>query len=236
LMKMKGHNGLCPCRMCNIIGIRIQTAGSKNNCHYIPLHRNELNSSYSATDLPSRTHAQFMSDADHVDNAPNPAEADRRAKMCGIKGVPILAALSSLEFPFSFPYDFMHLVWENVVKSLILLWTGEFKPLKPDSNQPYRIGKSVWDAIGRATAEAGSTVPSAFGCRVPNISERRSEFSAEAYSNWTTFLAPVLLREFLNEEYYAHFVKLVSLLTVSTRDELSRNDITLLRSGFSSCV
>lgn len=207
LMKMKGHNALCPCRMCNIIGIRINTPGSKNPIHYVPLHRDEPNMSYSATNLPLRTHVEFMSDADYVDSASSIAEAERRAKGCGIKGLPILAALSSLEFPTCFPYDFMHLIWENVVKGLISLWTGELKPLKPDNNQPYRIKKNVWSAIGKATVEVGSTMPSAFGCRVPNIAERQCDFSAEAYSNWTTFLAPVLLREFLNDEYYDHIRK-----------------------------
>ncbi|KDQ09487.1 hypothetical protein BOTBODRAFT_117190 [Botryobasidium botryosum FD-172 SS1] len=236
LMKMKGHNALCPCRMCNITGIRITTPGNTNPIHYVPLHRDDPSESFSATALPLRNHAQFMSDANYVDSAPSATEADRRAKDCGVKGVPILAALSSLEFPTSFPYDFMHLVWENVVKSLILLWTGEFKPLKPDANQPYRIKKSVWDAIGKATVEAGSTIPSAFGCRVPNIADRRSEFSAEAYSIWTTFLAPVLLQEFLNDEYYGHFVKLISLLTICTRYELTPIDVRSLRDGFASWV
>ena len=37
IMHMKGHNALCPCRMCNIQGIRIPS--SRITTHYIPLNR-----------------------------------------------------------------------------------------------------------------------------------------------------------------------------------------------------
>ena len=37
IMRMKGHNALCPCRMCNIQGIHIPS--SRITTHYIPLNR-----------------------------------------------------------------------------------------------------------------------------------------------------------------------------------------------------
>ncbi|KDQ11950.1 hypothetical protein BOTBODRAFT_113785 [Botryobasidium botryosum FD-172 SS1] len=234
LMNMKGHNGVCPCRACTIVGIRIK--GSKNNTHYVPLHCSGPGSSYHPLNLPLRTHDQFMTNARDVEEAASHAESDWLAKQYGIKGIPALAALGSLSFPTSFPYDFMHLVWENIVKTLILLWTGKFKPFKQD-NGPYRIRKTVWDAIGKATEQAGSTIPSAFGCRVPNIAERRSEFSAEAYSIWTLFLGPVLLRkQFNDEQYYHHFCKLIRLLTICIRYELTTKDVSELWKGFADWV
>ncbi|KDQ10979.1 hypothetical protein BOTBODRAFT_115033, partial [Botryobasidium botryosum FD-172 SS1] len=208
LMKMKGHNGKFPCRSCNIKGVRIIAKGNKNNTYYVPLSRDPPHTSHMATALPLRTHDQFLANAHHVETAPTPTEADTRAKECGIKGTPVLAALSSLEFPTSFPIDFMHLIWENVIKCLILLWTGKFSALKNENDQPYHLSKTVWEAIGEATAAAGSTIPSAFGCRVPNIAKSQSDFSAEAYSIWTLFLAPVLLQKFLKKSYYDHFVAL----------------------------
>ncbi|KDQ11624.1 hypothetical protein BOTBODRAFT_82830, partial [Botryobasidium botryosum FD-172 SS1] len=235
LMNMKGHNGVCPCQACNIVGIRIE--GSNNKIHYVPLHRDELGASYQPLGLPLRNHTQFMTNARDVEEASSDAESRQLAEQHGIKGIPILATLGSIQFPASFPYDFMHLVWENVVKTLILLWTGKFAPLKQDSGQPYHIQKTVWDAIGKATEEAGSTIPSVFGCRVPNIAERRSEFSAEAYSIWTTFLGPVLLRkQFDNEAYYRHFCKLVRLLNICLRYELTVKDMSDLRKGFADWV
>ena len=55
--------------------------------------------------------------------------ANELAKVYGIKGTPLLSYLNSPSFPGSFPYDFMHLIWENTVKNLVLIWTGEFKGL-----------------------------------------------------------------------------------------------------------
>ena len=64
------------------------------------------------------------------------------AKEYGVKGVSILFNLSSLTFPTCFPYDFMHLIWENVIKNLILLWTGDFKGLDEGSGC-YQIDTTV---------------------------------------------------------------------------------------------
>ena len=54
------------------------------------------------------------------------------AKRYGIKGVPILSCVSSISFPSSFPFDFMHLIWENLIPNLIEFWTGVFKDLDHD--------------------------------------------------------------------------------------------------------
>lgn len=35
-----------------------------------------------------------------------------------IKGLPLLTALTSLSFPLSFPYNFMHLIWYNLIVNL----------------------------------------------------------------------------------------------------------------------
>jgi hypothetical protein len=61
----------------------------------------------------------------------------------------------------------MHII-ENVVPSLIKLWTGRYKGLDLGIGD-YHIHDSVWKAIGEACAASGATIPSSFGCRVPNI-------------------------------------------------------------------
>jgi hypothetical protein len=108
-------------------------------------------------------------------------ESDCLAKQHGIKGVPMLSYLTSLSFPISFPYDFMHLIWENLMKNLILLWTGEFKGLNTGHGE-YVIADAIWEAVGAATHASGTTIPSAYGARVPNIATDRSYVSAEMWS------------------------------------------------------
>ena len=217
VMRMKGHNGLTPCRMCLIKAIQIP--GSKGTTHYVPLdrsHHPDVRQSpteirkYDSTNLPLRTHAQFMDHARQAQFADSAAEEERIAKSTGIKGIPLLSYLTSLSFPLSFPFDFMHLVFENLIKNLVLLWTGNFKDLDEGSGD-YVLSPRVWEAIGEATAASGSTIPSAYGSWPQNVAQDKSQINADSWSFWTLYLGPVLFRgRFISVRYYLHFI--VSLL------------------------
>ena len=69
---------------------------------------------YDLERLPLCLHDSFMAQAKSVEAAPIEMWCKELAKVYGIKGIPLLSALGSLRFPQSFPYDFMHLVWENL--------------------------------------------------------------------------------------------------------------------------
>jgi hypothetical protein len=126
----------------------------------------------------------------------------------------------------------MHLIWENLIPNLVLFWSGNFKGLD-QGTESYEIPNAVWDAIGEATAAAGSTIPSAYGSRVPNITKDQFQFSAEMWSFWTLYLGPVLLnRRFQRPKYYSHFVQLVCLLHICLRFEISDDEIEAIRVGF----
>jgi hypothetical protein len=60
-----------------------------------------------------------MDQAREVQFAPTATEEERLAKTYGIKGIPLLSYLPSLSFPKSFPFDFMHLIYENLIKNLV---------------------------------------------------------------------------------------------------------------------
>ena len=240
---MTGHNGFSPCRMCNIRGVQIPN--SQNNSYYVPLDRSfhptvtESDSAiaiYDAAALPLRTEAEMLRQAKEVQDAPNKTQKARLSKAYGIKGVSLLSNIKSLCFPLSFPYDFMHLIWENLIPNLISLWTGEFKGLD-EGNQEYQFMPKVWEAIGAATADAGSTIPSVFGIRPPNIAKHKSSYSAEAWSFWTLYLGPVLLRRrFRNQRYYKHFMELVKLLQICLQFEITTDEVQTVRDGFINWV
>lgn len=243
VMRMKGHNGVCPCRMCNIRGIR--TPDSRNPVHYVPLdrsrHPNVLNDphavrTYHPSSLPLRTHDEFMAQAKEVQFAPTDADSERLSKQYGIKGVSILSALSSLSFPSSFPYDFMHLIWENVIKNLMSFWTGKYKDLDEGSEQ-YQFPSAIWDAIGLATADSGSSLPYIFGPRPPNVATDKISWTADTRSFWAQYIAPVVLRgRFLHDKYYDHFVELVRLITICLGFEVTTTQIEDLRDGLITWV
>jgi len=237
IMRMKGHNAISPCRMCNIQGVRIPS--SSITTHYIPLNREhfpDVEHEYQANSLPLRNHQTFIKQAMEVHTASTSTASDRLATKYGIKGLPLLTALTSLSFPLSFPYDFMHLIWCNLILNLILLWTGQFKDLDHD-NQDYVLMPTVWQAIGEATYNAGKTIPAAFGSRVPNIASEKAHMTAETYSIWTLYFAPTLLKgRFRHQRYYKHFIRLVELLMVCFEYEITQEDVDNLETGFQSWV
>jgi hypothetical protein len=232
LLRLKGHNAVSPCRACRIVGIRDVASGAKTL--YTPLHR-PGDKSYDPLNLPLRKHDEFVRQAIQVALAPTDTEADNRAKRFGVNGVPVLVTLSSLMVPGSFPHDFMHII-ENIIPQLISLWTGTFKTLDMGTGD-YRISDNVWKAIGEACAASGSTIPSSFGCRVPNIATERHHFIAESWFLFTTFLGPIVLRQRFNRpEYYVHFVEFVKLVNLCIKMNISAADIDAIEQGFAKWV
>lgn len=243
IMNIKGHNGYSPCRMCKILGVGVPNSSS--TVYYCPLDRSRhpqvLNGSrepsrYDPRNLPLRTHKEFLEQAREVQLSATRALEKRLSRQYGIKGTSILTSIQSVLFPSSFPYDFMHLIYENLIPNLVLLWTGEFKGLDEGAEQ-YRLDSTVWEAIGKATAESGSTIPSAYGPRVRNVKEDRAYLTADMWSFWALYLGPVLLhRKFKHEKYYEHFIKLISLLNACLSFEFSPEKIETIREGFVSWV
>ncbi|KAI6023243.1 hypothetical protein BKA83DRAFT_4463948 [Pisolithus microcarpus] len=105
----------------------------------------------------------------------------------------------------------MHLIWENVMKNLVLLWKGEFKGLDT-GQESYELGKN--------------TIPSTYGASPPNVTTDRMACTADTWSFWTLYIGPVVLRhKFTKEKYYKHFIDLVKILHVCLQFELSADDI-----------
>jgi hypothetical protein len=232
LMRMKGHNGFSPCRACKILGVRDTTR--ERSPYYAPLHRRNRES-YDPLNLPQRSHEEFIRQAIAVEESPTDAEHERRSKASGINGVPLLAKLSSLSFPDSFPHDLMHLI-ENIIPMLVNHWTGNFKGLDSGSEE-YIFPPSIADAIGEACAKSGATIPSSFGARVPNIIKDRYRCTAETWFLFTTFLGPVLLHNrFSRQCYYDHFVQLVGIIIKCLKFELSSVEIDEIETGLAVWV
>jgi len=76
--------------------------------------------------------------------------------------------------------------------SVIEFWPGTFKGLGHE-DKDYFIEPCIWEEIGAATAASHAMIPSAFGASVSNIAKKQYEMSAEMYTNWTLFIAPIVL-------------------------------------------
>jgi hypothetical protein len=243
VMNMKGHNGFCPCRFCEIRGARIP--GNVHSPYYVPLDRSKHpnpdarapggKAAYDPLHLPRRTHTSFMDQAREVQSAPTATAANERAKFYGVKAVPILSFLSTISFPHSFPVDFMHLVWENVVKNLFSLWFGDYKGLGTGTGD-YKVPPKVVELIGKESADAGDFIPTAFGPRPPNIASDKISWTADTRAFWTLHLGPRLLRGRLPERYFLHFIDLIKLLHTCLEFEMEHAKLADLRQGFADWV
>jgi hypothetical protein len=241
LMRMKGHNGSVPCRFCTIPAVR----GARTGTLYVPLDRSQYNDeqleglaqrTYDPLELPLRTHDQFMELAAHVQSAPSGAEANRRAKACGIKGIPILSRLSALSFPHSFPYEFMHLMFENVLKNLHLLWTTDFKGVNSGS-ECYQLTTEQWAAIWAASLTAHRTIPSVMGPGMPNSPPDAITWTADSRCFWSLYIAPIVLENrFPDPAVYDHFIELIELIIMCLDFDMPSSNIELIRKGFAEWV
>jgi hypothetical protein len=237
LARLVGHNGIRPCRMCNIRGIC--ALGGKTN--YVPLDRHRHPSvladpsqikAYDPHNLPMRCHTEMKRQAEEVEFAPSANQSKILATEYGIKGLSIFYSLSSLIFPVCVPYDFMHLIFENVMKNLVLLWTDSFKGLDEGTGD-YVLEKTVWEAIGKATATSGPYIPSVFAASPPNVADDKQAQTADSWSFWLLYLGPVLLENlFRRAVYYNHFVDFVKLVKLCLEFEYKRSDIEVIRQGW----
>lgn len=112
----------------------------------------------------------FLQIARDVAASTSKVEHDCHAREHGIKGIVILSRLLTVNFPLSFLMDFMHLVFENVLTTLVSLVGGTLNNLEKEG---FVMAKEKWEEVGRATANSGDTIPSCFAARPPNFIESR---------------------------------------------------------------
>ncbi|KAI0087703.1 hypothetical protein BDY19DRAFT_892356 [Irpex rosettiformis] len=126
----------------------------------------------------------------------------------------------------------MHLIWENVMKNMMLLWSGAYKGLDTGIGS-YAFTPPVWEAIGKTSADSGSTIPSCFGPRSPNIAADKSSWTADSRSLWTLFVGPIVLKDrFPDKRYYEHFVDFVQLVEMCLQFDMPVSDVARIRTGF----
>ncbi|KAG8686434.1 hypothetical protein FRC11_008958, partial [Ceratobasidium sp. 423] len=245
LMYMKGHNGKHPCHACRIGGVRNpdRTPGEDHKMNYTPLSRPFTTGRHEPRqidplNLPHCNHTEFIIQANLVKTAQNDAEADQQAQHYGINMVSPLSRLSSLDFPSSFPHDFMHTVFENVIPLLIDLWTCSRKFATFGSGtKDYILNPDIWQSVGIACVESGGMIPAIFGCQVPNIALDHSQSTAKSTLLFATLLAPALLHgRFKSRQYYDHFIELVSLIDTCMALELRQTEIPTICKQFANWV
>lgn len=146
----------------------------------------------------------------------------------GLREPPLLRRVGSVDYARSFPWDWMHLLLENVCPLMVDHWTGKFKKLDV-GNGNYEISQPISEIIGAETAAAVKSIPAPFVRVLPDIAKERSFFTAESWCFWFLYLAPGLLKDrFPDSKYYDHCCQLVDIMKVSLLFSITHEQINEL--------
>jgi hypothetical protein len=171
------------------------------------------------------THCKILQTANFIADAPTKHQKQYPAKESGIKGFPSLQQVGSLDYARSLPWDWIHIFLENVIPTLVSHWSDSFKNLN-SGVEDYIIPCTTWEEISEETAHAIKDIPSSFVCVIRNIAKDHSNFTTESCDFWFMHIEPfVLHRCFLNEKYYVHMCRLVDLMKVMIKFELTYMEI-----------
>lgn len=212
LMHFKGHNAISPCRWCHMLAIRDPGEdGSKT--HYLTKARPE---DVDYSDLPLREHQETVDTAESIQyNDANLSKEQIEAlkKASGINSVAALTVLDSISCPWSFTADIVHILFENIMKELLLLWEGTYKTKtvlgdgKKKLKEAWVISPAVWKEMSNDIAKSMATIPTQM-CRTISSIESRGFWTAETYSFFMAWIGPSILKNRLPEPYHAHFYRL----------------------------
>ncbi|KAJ3500927.1 hypothetical protein NLJ89_g9571 [Agrocybe chaxingu] len=221
-LNIKGHNAKCPCRSCRIRAVN--DPNSKNKTYYVPLFHPSGQTAWDPKNLPLRSHGDWCRATRAIENASTKKDKEAIAQKTGIKGMPAFSRVGSLNYARGMPWDFMHLLFENVVKNLFNMWMGSFKNLTSE-NEDFIIPADIWKKIGKETVNAVKYIPSQFVRSVKNLVDDQTTMNAEAWSFWFMYMAPILLKNRLVEKYYRHACDLVTIMKMCTQFSITREEV-----------
>lgn len=225
MMEIKGHMGVRHCRRCLIIG----TPDPKGT-YYSPLvqpcssdaDESEEMVSWNPRALEMRTHQQVLEALKEIAEARTKKEKERLQTFWGLSGKKsYIFHFPGADFVSSTPFDFMHMMLTNNTKNYTKILQGKFKTFDSDD---FVLPAAVWTEIGNEIVAANRTIPAAFVSYLPDIWKERSSYTAELYSFWIVYAAPILLHQRLPSLYYKHLVKFGTIikyclkLTITTEE------------------
>lgn len=218
MMAMKGSNGVSPCRFCSIHG---QYSPSSRHWYY-PRAGQTL---------------QYRQNLRREILMVAAANDERIRKLHGISGLSFLMSVKSLNFPYSFGLDIMHL-YSNVAKAMWNTWTGELlpEPVYENSADSYVLTKVQQAEIGKEMVEAAHHVP-VFVTRTPrDISKYKNSFKAVDWFEWITVYSSPLLHDRLPQHALVSWRHLVEAVRLSLMTTLSISDIDKMERHFQDFV
>lgn len=141
-----------------------------------------------------RTHDSF---AEHASKA----RASQQAS-CGIKGASVLTMLAFFTFGAGFAVDYMHAVCLGFVRSTLFMW------MKSHHCRQFRLRNHLEDANRLLL----SLTPVWEISRLPRSLSEIKEWKASEWKNWMLFYSPVVLKDYIPERNYKHWLRFVAMM------------------------
>ena len=228
LTELKGPNAYCPCRACEITGVR----GEGASVYYVPLGQPKAHGmeelEWDPFCLPMRSQERHGAMLEDIATQTTKTARDDLRQHYGISHISEICELPSMKLFKSFPHEWMHLVLENHLKNLIHLWKGTYKGLN-EGKEEYIIANGAWVQIGLETAASSSTIPSSFGRHTPNIWMEQHRFTAKDYAHWILYIAPFVLKDrFPSCKIYKHFMLFHSIVWMTLQYSITQQEVDSL--------
>jgi hypothetical protein len=113
LLNIKGHNAIIPCRSCKI---KATISAGPDRTYYVPLTCPAGKQIWNPERLPLREHRDWAIATLSISRQTSAMKKNEVAKSYGIKGMPALGRVGSIDYARGVPWDFMHLLYEMLYK------------------------------------------------------------------------------------------------------------------------
>lgn len=200
-------NGKCGCSFCEHPGESYKVPGSEKSRHvYLEKGFN----------FPLRTHENMIRQANEASVCP------QNKPVCGVKNKTVVSDIPLFDTANGFVPDYMHAVLLGVVRMLMTAW---FSPVNKRKN--FYVKKCDRKRIDKILLRIK---PPAYITRAPRSIFLRNYWKASELRAFLLYYAPILMKGILQNDYYQHFLLLVSAINTLLRTELSANQIQLAES------
>jgi hypothetical protein len=263
VMRFNGSNGECPCRECLIIGVLLwcqhyfpHTMPSNHPLlidpepsdsddmeghvkfwlyEQVPQTDDNYQADYDVLDLLLRNHTCYLKMVRITAGLSSSKDQEQCQKATGIKGLSILARLGSIDFPRSFPHNIMHLLFLNVTKNMLNLWTDKYKNLNKYIEQ-FHISDNIYKRLCGELENCHGTFPSQFGRPFPDLYNRPADFTAENWLSFVTLTSSIVLHNHLLQDCLENWNVFVKATKLCIKLEITCEDVHEIRQLFADFV
>lgn len=236
----------------------------RNTTYYMTRKTERSKNNPDYANLPLRDHKGTARIAREIEHAEDEADAKSLVDQYGINGrvrhfeiitspvathsdraLPRLQAcffdIDSIQCPWSFPLDLMHVLYENIMPQLMALWQGTYKvsqtlqDAKAKHKAPFALSPNTWRSIRKEVKLSNHTTPSQIAPHVGDILTK-THWTADTQSYFLMFLGPIVMRNRLPPEYYKHFILLSEIAKRLTMQEIAYAQFATLRKDILSWV